>query len=345
MTYSLDFRWRIVSLIHVYDIDCDFLSDVFGPKRRTIHRWYEIFRERGLVEENNQVPPIRTSSWPEEVLARVGEYCKSRPTFYLEDLKEMLKREFPDLTNISLSTICRALNFDLRLTRKVIAKAAREAAPAEIRDYEAQLRAIYSFPEQLVFIDELSKDGRHAYRRYTRSKKGMKAAVKLPCSGGKELSVLAALNFTGFVAWESTRGTFTRHEFHEAFCKMIIPKLNPWPFPNSIVIMDNAKMHMYRELENAVHQTGARLLFLPPYAPELNPIEACFGRLQRWIQRNANLMFPLYPELVLEVAMRKCTRDSEDGAIGAYAHCGYKPYGIEENAFDQDCSDSCNNEF
>ncbi|KAG7363506.1 transposase [Nitzschia inconspicua] len=344
MTYSLDFRWRIVSLLHVYDLDVDFLSDVFGPKRRTIHRWYQLFREKGVVEEQDKVP-MKKSRWPEDVLARVNEYCKSHPSFYLEELKEMLEQEFPDLTNISLPTICRALNFDLKLTRKVLTKAAREAMPAEIRNYQEKLHAIYSFPGQLVFIDETSKDGRHAYRKYARSKKGSKAIVKLPWSRGKRVSVMAALNVNGFIAWESTRGTFTRSKFHEAFCKNVIPKLNPWPFPNSIVVMDNAKIHMYKKLQEAIHHTGARLLYLPPYAPQLNPIEVCFGRLKRWIQSKANLMFPLYPELVLEVAMRQCTRTSENNAVGEYTHCGYKPYGLEESVFDRLCSDDGNDEF
>ena len=101
--------------------------------------------------------------------------------------------------------------------------------------------------------------------------------------------------------------------------------------------MDNAKIHMFSELEKAIHQTGARLLFLPPYAPQLNPIEVCFGRLKRWIQKHANLMFPLYPELVLEVAMVNCTKSEkgEDGALGEYGVCGYKNYGLETEVFDR----------
>lgn len=168
--------------------------------------------------------------------------------------------------------------------------------------------------------------------------------MKLPWSRGKRVSVLAALNVKGFMAWESTCGTFTRRKFHEAFCKNIIPKLNPWPLPNSIVIMDNAKIHMYQKLEEAIHQTGARLLFLPPYAPQLNPIEVCFGQLKQWIQSKANLVFPLYPELVLEIAMRECTRASENDAIGEYAHCGYKKYGIEQSVFDRLCTEHGNDD-
>ena len=154
------------------------------------------------------------------------------------------------------------------------------------------------------------------------------------------MSVMAALNVNGFMAWESTRGTFTRRKFHEAFAKHVLPKLNPWPLPNSIVVMDNAKIHMHQKLENMIHQTGAKLLFLPPYAPQLNPIEVCFGRLKGWIQRNANLIFPLYPELVLDLAMRQYTKASENQTLGEYTHCGHERYGLRTEVFDSMCDDN-----
>ena len=101
--------------------------------------------------------------------------------------------------------------------------------------------------------------------------------------------------------------------------------------------MGNAKIHMYEQLEAAVYQTGARLLYLPPYAPQLNPIEVCFGRLKKWIHRHANLMFPIFPEKVLEVAMMECTKSPkdkiEDGVAGEFWHCGHKVDGLEETVF------------
>ena len=98
--------------------------------------------------------------------------------------------------------------------------------------------------------------------------------------------------------------------------------------------MDNAKIHMFQELEDAVHQCGARLIFLPPYSPELNPIEVCFGQLKCWIQKHANLVFPLYPEKVLEVAMPACTKEVEHGTLGLYSHCGYDTGELRTNVFE-----------
>ena len=331
--YSDEFRWRIVSLIHIYDLDVSFLSDIFGPNARSINRWYSTFRKKGNV--CNAAPAIRASRWPPEVGRHVEIYVRAHPTFYIEELQENLREKFPDVKNTSESTICRALNFDLQLTRKVLTKAAREAAPGEIKNYYDKLKSIYSYPEQLVFIDETSKDGRDSFRRYARSKKGTKAVVRLPFSRGNRVSVLACLDYKGFMAWKCTSGTFSRKRFHNAFSEKVVLHLNPWPLPRSIVIMDNAKIHMFKELEDAVHQRGAKLIYLPPYSPELNPIEVCFGQLKRWIQKHANLIFPLFPEQVLDVAMPACTEDIENGTLGLYGHCGYDNGALRLNFFNE----------
>ncbi|KAG6948965.1 hypothetical protein JG687_00015160 [Phytophthora cactorum] len=151
----------------------------------------------------------------------------------------------------------------MSLSRKVLTKAARESVSQEVHAYTVKLEAMYSYSEQLFFIDEISKDGRHSYRKYAWSKRNTKTVVRLPFGRGKRLSILAALDHSGFVAWNYTEGTYTRNSFHRAFVEKVLPMLNPWP--RSIVVMDNANIHMYKELEQAIHQTGARLLYLPPY--------------------------------------------------------------------------------
>ncbi|KAE8973920.1 hypothetical protein PR003_g27247 [Phytophthora rubi] len=281
MTYHDDFRWRAIALLHVYDVPVAHVSELLGPKQRTIRRWYSLFLRDGIV--NDKAERSRRQRWPDEVLQAVKVYVQDHPTFYIEELRDHIVLLFPELPNVSTSTICRVLNFDLNLSRKVLSKAAREAVPAEIEVFRSKLRPIYSFAEQLVFIDETAKDGRHAYRRYGWSRRNTKAVVKLPFRRGKRLSIMEALDVNVFFGWDWTEGTFTRGQFHDAFVKCVVPHLNPWPLPRSIVIMDNAKIHAYPELETVVHACGARLLFVPPYCPQLNPIEPCFGLLKRWL--------------------------------------------------------------
>lgn len=93
-----------------------------------------------------------------------------------------------------------------------------------------------------------------------------------------------------------------------------------------------------QEIEDTICQCGARLIFLPPDGPELNSIKVCFGQLKRWIQKHANLDFPLYPELGLDVATPACTQETEHKDTVAlcqlYGHFGYHSGQFRHNFFE-----------
>ena len=87
--YSEDKRWRIISLIHIYDVDVRFLTDLFGPSLRTIRRWYKKFLRHGTVRDN--LRPCLESRRPTEVVRDVEEYVEAHPTFFIEELKGYLQ--------------------------------------------------------------------------------------------------------------------------------------------------------------------------------------------------------------------------------------------------------------
>lgn len=186
-------------------------------------------------------------------------------------MQEAIKTAYPNLPNISIPTICRALRHDLNLTRKKLQKRARESRPQEIIDFRHRLRPFYHYPQQLVFIDETSKDGRASLRKYAWSAPGTPAIVNLPFSRGKRVSALAAFNSNGFLAWAFTEDTFTRLSFHDAFVTNILPHLQRYPLPYSIVIIDNARIHMYEEFRTAIESRGALLFFFLPILLNLTP--------------------------------------------------------------------------
>lgn len=73
------------------------------------------------------------------------------------------------------------------------------------------------------------------------------ASVKLPFARDSRVSVLAAPDVTGVFAWGNVEGTFTRQRFHDTFKAKILPFLNPWSLTRSIVVVNNAEIHMYKE--------------------------------------------------------------------------------------------------
>ena len=133
------------------------------------------------------------------------------------------------------------------------------------------------------------------------------------------MSVLAAFDTTGFFAWTTTDPTFTRQKFHDGFVQKILPCLNPFLLQRSIVILNNAKIHMYPELEAAIHRSGAMLIYLPTYSPQLNPIEQGFALLKAFLKKNVDLVFRICPDLVLRVAMPRCTANLRKGGRNFFA--------------------------
>ncbi|KAG2936059.1 hypothetical protein PC117_g12234 [Phytophthora cactorum] len=114
------------------------------------------------------------------------------------------------------------------------------------------MRCWYSYPEQLsscFLIDETSKNGLDCVRLYAWANRGEKTIVRTPFARGERVPILAACDVNGFVGWRASRGTFTRLDFHRAFVEAVLPQLNPWSLPWSIVVMDNACIHMYPEVD------------------------------------------------------------------------------------------------
>ena len=84
---------------------------------------------------------------------------------------------------------------------------------------------------------------------------------------------------------------------------------------------------MFKELIKAIESRGAIVLFLPPYSPHLNPIEVGFSLVKRFIQKNANLAFQLFPHEVLNIAFKKCASEGSI-AVNLFHHCGYNENGL-----------------
>jgi len=66
--------------------------------------------------------------------------------------------------------------------------------------------------------------------------------------------------------------------------------MNPYPGPNSVIILDNAKIHHNEDLIDYLQAFGIRVEFLPPYSPDLNPIELAFSVLKNYLKKNRDFI-------------------------------------------------------
>ena len=93
-------------------------------------------------------------------------------------------------------------------------------------------------------------------------------------------------------AWTSDAKLFATQCFEttinkERFVEWIKEKLCPHLCKGFVVIMDNAPWHKGRDIEDIIEQTGAKMIKLPPYSPDLNPIEHAWANLKNAIKTNA----------------------------------------------------------
>jgi len=128
---------------------------------------------------------------------------------------------------------------------------------------------------RLVFIDETGASTKMA-RRYGRSPYGQRCVAALPHGHWKTTTFVGALRATGMTAPMVLDGPMDGAAFEAYVTQVLVPTLRP----GDIVVMDNLAAHKRAEVGIAIDAAGAQLLYLPPYSPDLNPIEMAFAKLK-----------------------------------------------------------------
>jgi transposase len=132
-----------------------------------------------------------------------------------------------------------------------------------------------------VYVDETGIDT-HIHRKYGWSERGKPAPGIITGKKYKRTSIVAALLSTTILAPIQYSGTMDSMFFIKWFREFLLPALTH----DCVIIMDNASFHNKSKLNKIVADTGHRLLFLPPYSPELNPIERCWSDLKRDLEKS-----------------------------------------------------------
>lgn len=105
---------------------------------------------------------------------------------------------------------------------------------------------------------------------------------------GKRYSVLGPFCLNGgFRDWCVKEGSFTATSFLEALEKHVLPHMHAYPGPRSVLVLDRCRIHRNVDVLEACEKRGIILRFLPPYCPDLNPIEDAFRAAKTWIRKNS----------------------------------------------------------
>jgi transposase len=120
-------------------------------------------------------------------------------------------------------------------------------------------------------------------RRYGRAPKGERLRMSVPHGHWKTTTFVAGLTTRGVIAPFVLDGPINRTAFETWVAKVLVPELRP----GDIVVMDNLPGHKGPQVRALVEAAGARLLYLPPYSPDFNPIENAFAKLKALLRRAA----------------------------------------------------------
>jgi len=167
---------------------------------------------------------------------------------------------------------------------------------------------------RLVFVDESGVNITLA-RRYARAPGGARAHGTAPINWSHNVSLIGALSTAGVVAAMSVTGSTDA----EVFCAYLREVLAPRLSARDIVVMDNLSVHKVREVRRIIAARGARLMYLPPYSPDLSPIERCWSKVKTYLRARATRTYEALDGAITE-ALSKITAGN---ARAWFKHRGY----------------------
>jgi transposase len=116
---------------------------------------------------------------------------------------------------------------------------------------------------------------------YARAPSGQRAVEYRPSTRTKKTSIIGAMTRQGMVALGTVEGSFNGPRFRDWITTTLLPLLAP----GTAIIWDNIPFHHSIEVRAAVEAAGCRLVKMPPYSPDLNPIEECWSKLKYLVRR------------------------------------------------------------
>ena len=170
-------------------------------------------------------------------------------------------------------------------------------------------------PDRLVFLDETWVKT-NMTRPRGRAPAGERLVCHVPHGHWKTTTFLAALRVSGLTAPLVVDGAINGAIFKAWIEQQLVPTLRR----GDLVVMDNLASHKVAGVRQAIEQAGAEVAYLPPYSPDLNPIETVFSKFKWYVrsqsERSMEGLWKLCGHLVNQFQEAECRRH--------FRHCGYR---------------------
>lgn len=198
--------------------------------------------------------------------------------------------------------------YSLDLRRRVVAASERD----EVRREGFRQEVAAMDPRSFVFVDE-SATNLAMTRRYGRAPRGERVSESVPRNYGGSISVVGALSLSGVRAAMTVSGAVDTLCFDAFITQVLVPQLRV----GEVVVLDNLNLS---RIEEAVAAVGARVRWLPPYSPDMTPIEQCWSKIKQYL-RSVKARTRAELDAALAQAIELVTPSD---ALGWFTHCGYK---------------------
>ena len=313
-----ELRWRIVWQHLFREESAKQVAQNLYVSVKTVKRISDLFiRSGGVSPAKHRHGPCRKLSEQEQLT--VLDCLLAKPGIYLEEVQLDLFEKTG--TWISKSTICREAK-RMGLTRKKIGKIALQRSDVARATFMVQVEHMDS--SMFLWVDETGSDRRNTLRKYAYSLRGITPLNYCLYQSGRRISAISAMSTRGIEDVYLTESGVNGDTFCDFVVKCILPILQPFNGSNSrsIVVMDNASIHHVNQVMHLINGAGALLWFLPPYSPDLNPIEEVFSEVKSYLQNNS-IVYRLteYPRLILHAAFASVTQAH---CLKYIEHAGYK---------------------
>lgn len=167
----------------------------------------------------------------------------------------------------------------------------------------------------MIFLDETWAKT-NMTRTHGRSEKGSRLVEKTPCGRWSTTTFLGAIRSSGFVAPLCVEGAINGRLFLAWVQQHLARELRE----GDVVVMDNLSSHKVAGVVEAIHAAGAEVRYLPPYSPDLNPIELAFSKFKRALRDGAQRT----QEGLVELCAKALDLFTEHEIRNYFRHCGYR---------------------
>ena len=280
---------------------CRSVAARFGVAVSSVVKWSQRYRATGSVSPGKMGGHRKPVLEPHR--AFIKERIRQTPHLTLHKLKDELASCGVKVSHNAVWTFLRREGLRFKKTLFALEQARADVARRRRRwrSWQASLD-----PQRLVFIDETwIKTSMAPLRGW--GPKGERVRGFAPHGHWRTLTFLGALRCDGLTAPCVFDGPINGECFRAYVEQQLIPVLKP----DDIVIMDNLGSHKSAALRRIIRDAGARLWYLPPYSPDLNPIEQAFAKIKHWMRiaqkRTLQDTWRHIGDLVTTIQPRECS--------------------------------------